>query len=102
VYGFALQETALPFDGKDVADVAEPIMQSFPADEYPHLVELAMEYILQPGYDFGNEFEFGLDVILDALTRSLPATAADRPLNQRWVGQEFGSGQGTDYPGGGE
>jgi hypothetical protein len=27
---------------------------------------------LKPGYDFGNEFYFGLDVILDALSRSLP------------------------------
>ena len=77
VYGFALQEAALPFDGKDtVADIAEPIMQSFPADEYPHLVELTTEYILQPGYDFGDEFEFGLNVILHALAGSIPPIEA--------------------------
>ncbi|MDQ1711649.1 MAG: hypothetical protein QOE45_1099 [Frankiaceae bacterium] len=77
VYGFALQEASLPFDGPDtVADVAEPMMQGFPAGEYPHLVELATEYVLKPGYDFGNEFEFGLGVILDALSKSLPDTAA--------------------------
>ena len=52
------------------------MMEQFPADEYPHLVELATEYILQPGYDFGNEFEFGLNIILDALTRSIPVTVA--------------------------
>jgi hypothetical protein len=40
------------------------------------LVELATEYVMQPGYDFGNEFEFGLDLILDALSRSLPTPAA--------------------------
>jgi AcrR family transcriptional regulator len=80
-YGFALQEAALPFDGpQTVADVAEPIMQSFPADQYPHLVELATEYILQPGYHFGDEFEFGLSVILDALTRSIPDNGNERPL----------------------
>jgi AcrR family transcriptional regulator len=73
VYGFALQEAALPFQGTDTpADVTEPIMQRFNTDQYPHLVEMATEYILQPGYDFGDEFEFGLNVILDALTRSLP------------------------------
>jgi AcrR family transcriptional regulator len=73
VYGFILQEAALPFDGPEtVPAVAEPIMQRFPDGEYPHLVEMATEYILQPGYDFGNEFEFGLNVILDALTRSIP------------------------------
>jgi AcrR family transcriptional regulator len=77
VYGFAIQEAALPFQGPEtVAGVAEPMMEQFPAGEYPHLVELATEYILQPGYDFGNEFEFGLNVILDALTRSIPTTAA--------------------------
>jgi hypothetical protein len=47
------------------------------ADEYPYLFEMATEFILQPGYDFGNEFEVGLTVILDALTRSIPATATD-------------------------
>jgi len=74
VYGFALQEAALPFQGADTAaDVSESIMQQFPTDKYPHLVEMATEFILQPGYNFGDEFEFGLGLILDALTRSIPA-----------------------------
>ncbi|MGZ8725715.1 TetR/AcrR family transcriptional regulator [Aeromicrobium sp.] len=79
VYGFALQEASLPFDGPEtVADIAEPMMQEFPAGDYPHLVELATEYILKPGYDFGNEFEFGLGLILDGLTRALPDTGGSR------------------------
>jgi AcrR family transcriptional regulator len=74
VYGFALQEAALPFKGLETAaDVTEPIMRQFSADEYPHLVEMATQHILQPGYDFGDEFEFGLNVILDALTKSIPS-----------------------------
>jgi AcrR family transcriptional regulator len=77
VYGFALQEAALPFQGTDTAaDVTEPIMQRFRTDQYPHLVEMATEYILQPGYDFGDEFEFGLGVILNALTRALPGNTS--------------------------
>jgi AcrR family transcriptional regulator len=73
VYGFALQEAALPFEGPDTAgDVAEQIMRRFPAGGYPHLVELATEYVLKPGYDFGDEFEFGLSLILDGLGRSIP------------------------------
>ena len=69
-YGFALQEVGLPFEGSDsVADVAEPIMDRFATGEYPHLVEMATDYYLQPGYDFGDEFEWGLDLILDGLTR---------------------------------
>jgi AcrR family transcriptional regulator len=72
VYGFALQEAGLPFDGPEaMADMAEPMMMQFPPGEYPHFVELVTEHILQPGYDFGLEFEFGLNLILDALARSL-------------------------------
>lgn len=77
-YGFALQEAALPFERPDNAGgIAEPMMQQFPTDAYPHLVEMATEYILRPGYDFGDEFDFGLDVILGALTPLLAADNAD-------------------------
>lgn len=72
VYGFALQEAALPFQGPDsVASVAEPMMALMAAGEYPHLVEMATSYYLQPGYDFADEFRFGLDLVLDGLERSL-------------------------------
>jgi AcrR family transcriptional regulator len=74
VYGFALSEAALPINGPDtVADVAESMNRQVSADAYPHLVEFATEHILKPGYDFGNEFEFGLSMILDALARSTGA-----------------------------
>ncbi len=72
VYGFALQEASLPFDTPEtVQDVAEAILAQFPTQEYPHLAELATEHILQPGYDYGDEFEFGLDLLLDSLDRLL-------------------------------
>jgi len=75
IYGFALQEASLPFTGPDgVGDAADPILRQFPAGEYPHCLEMATEHILVPGYDFGDEFEFGLTVILDALARLLPNT----------------------------
>jgi hypothetical protein len=53
-------------------DGAEPITQHLSTGEYPHLAEMATEYYLQPGYDFSNEFELGLNVILEALTMSIP------------------------------
>jgi AcrR family transcriptional regulator len=72
-YGFALQEAALPFEGPEtVADVAEPIMEHFAAGDYPQLVDMSTQYYLKPGYDFGDEFEFGLTLILDALAASIP------------------------------
>jgi AcrR family transcriptional regulator len=71
IYGFALQEAALPFSSETVTEATEAIMEAF-AGEYPHLTEMAAEHILRPGYDFGDEFEIGLTVILDALGRSIP------------------------------
>ena len=46
-------------------------MARFASGEYPHLTEIAVEHVLQPGYDYGDEFEFGLDLILDGLERVL-------------------------------
>ncbi len=66
IYGFGLQELSLPFeDETDVGDIAEAILQALPRDEYPHLTEMIIGHALQPGYDYGAEFEWGLDLILD-------------------------------------
>ena len=74
VYGFALQEASLPFEGPEsVGDIAGPIVELMAAGEYPHLAEMAATYYLQPGYDFGDEFRFGLELIFDGLARSLAA-----------------------------
>jgi hypothetical protein len=71
IYGFALQETSLPFSTpEETAEVAQTIVDGFPTDAYPHLTELAVEHVLQPGYDYGDEFRFGLDLILDGLERT--------------------------------
>ena len=72
IYGFALQEPSLPFDNdEDTAKVAQAIMSRFASGEFPHLTEIAVEYVMQPGYDYGNEFAFGLELILDGLERAL-------------------------------
>jgi AcrR family transcriptional regulator len=73
IYGFALQEASLPFDtGEETSELAQAIVAQFPAEEYPHLAEFTFEHVLQPGYDYGREYEFGLDLILDGLERALP------------------------------
>jgi len=72
IYGFALQEANLPASGGDeMADLAETILEPLPVDDYPHLTELAAEHVMNPGYDFRSEFQFGLDLILDSLSRLL-------------------------------
>jgi AcrR family transcriptional regulator len=72
IYGFAHQQINLPFDtAEETQELAAAILGQHLGAEYPNLVELTTEHVLQPGYDYGNEFEFGLDLILDGLERSL-------------------------------
>ena len=72
IYGFGLQEMSLPFEGEEQAhDVAGDLLESFPIDEYPSLYELIVDHALQPGYDYAAEFEWGLDLILDALEQRI-------------------------------
>ena len=73
IYGFALQETSLPFEtSEELAEVAETIFESLAADEYPYLTEMAVEHALEPGYAYASEYEYGLDLILDGLDRAAP------------------------------
>ncbi|XAS72078.1 TetR/AcrR family transcriptional regulator C-terminal domain-containing protein [Micrococcaceae bacterium Sec5.1] len=77
IYGFALQEAALPFEGRDTAaEITAPIMERFSTGEYPRMVEIAVEHVLKPGYDFGDEFDFGLNLILDGLGRLMDDVGA--------------------------
>lgn len=71
IYGFALQERSLPFDTvEEAAQVAEMMFAQLTADQYPHLAEFTRDHVMKPGYDFGAEFEYGLDLILDGLERA--------------------------------
>lgn len=71
IYGFAFEETTLPSGGEGgFSEAAEQIAAHFPSDDYPYLAELTFEHVLRPGYDFGDSFEFGLDLIIDGLERA--------------------------------
>ncbi|MCW2622306.1 MAG: putative transcriptional regulator [Frankiales bacterium] len=74
IYGFALRERGLPFDtAEETAELAQVMLAQFPVEEFPHLAAFTAEHVMRPGYDYGEEFEFGLDLILDGLQ-----AAADR------------------------
>ena len=71
-YGFALQEASLPAStGEATAELAEEIFAGIDPADYPHLAELTVEHVLAPGYDFADEFAWGLDLVLDGLARAL-------------------------------
>lgn len=72
IYGFALTKLNLPFEtGEEVAAVAMEMLAPFAANEYPNLVEFITDHAMQPGFDHGSEFEYGLDLLLDGLERVL-------------------------------
>ncbi len=77
IYGFALQEATLPLGDteEETAEVAEMMMAQLPTGEFPPLTEFSVMHVLHPGYNHGNEFGFGLELILDGLeTRAQAAS----------------------------
>jgi AcrR family transcriptional regulator len=81
IYGFALQEKHVPFDSaEESAAVAEEQARQFAeqaeerqsaalAEEFPYLAEVVAGHVATVGYDFATAFEYGLDLILDALEK---------------------------------
>jgi hypothetical protein len=68
VHGFVLQEVNLPFhDESELAAMTGAIMDEFPKADFPYLFELTVEHVLQPGYSYGDEFDVGLEVVLDGV-----------------------------------
>jgi AcrR family transcriptional regulator len=70
VYGFVLTELNLPFQpSEDVGDFVATI--DLPADTYPYLTEMIDELVVGKNYSYSNEFDYGLDLILDELHQRL-------------------------------
>lgn len=79
VFGFALQDRNLPFETpEELEAIATAMLERFPAERYPHFAEFSVEHVLQPGYDFAAEFDFGLELVLDGLERARHDDSASR------------------------
>jgi AcrR family transcriptional regulator len=75
IYGFALQQKTLPFETpEESGQLAEARLEALSSDqpsvgeEYPFLAEVVTE-LGKSGYDYNEEFEYGLDLILDTIER---------------------------------
>ena len=74
IYGFALNEQSFPLDtSEEVAEMGTSILRGFPLNAYPHLAEFINEHAVKPGYNYGDEFEFGLELILHGLEQARDA-----------------------------
>ena len=70
IYGFALQEKALPFeDAEESAAVADAQQLEALAAQFPYLAEVVAGHVAKVGYDFDEAFEYGLELILEGLER---------------------------------
>jgi AcrR family transcriptional regulator len=71
IYGFALQEAGLRFTMADAPRAAGG-MATRAGDEYPNLRVIAQRAAADPAA-FPVDFEFGLDILLEGLSRRQPA-----------------------------
>jgi AcrR family transcriptional regulator len=75
VYGQVIQETSLPItSSKEMTESTGSTLEQDTMDHYPHLVEIG-EHAMRSDYTVDKEFEFGLDLILEALERTMTSTA---------------------------
>ena len=73
IYGFALQESNLRVNTPEtLREVTRDVIEQMAGDEYPHMQRVGRE-LMVAGFEFGSEFEFGLDLILGAIEQ-LPKT----------------------------
>lgn len=67
IFGFVLQEVPPVRREQQPQAEVERMLPGLAADDYPHLVEFTKEHVLKPGYRYGDEFDYGLGVVLESL-----------------------------------
>ena len=77
VYGFGRQQLNMSAPpGVKPEEMAEAFLRAIPADEYPYLREMVVDYAMTVGHDERADFAFGLDLVLDGLERLLDRAAS--------------------------
>jgi hypothetical protein len=62
-----IQEIQLPFDTpEENQELAEDIMEGM-SQAFPYLTQFTMEHVMQPGYNYSGEFDYGLKLVLRGL-----------------------------------
>ena len=72
IYGFGRQSLNVSAGSDPMPEeLTEAFLRAIPADEYPYLREMVVDYAMAAGHDEDADFAFGLDLILDGLERLL-------------------------------
>lgn len=72
VYGQVIQEVSLPFQtSEESTETTRTTLEQGAMSNYPHLAAM-YEHAVTHRYTFDDEFEFGLELILDGLERHRP------------------------------
>lgn len=76
LYGFMVQELSLPGNtGADFTEIAGPLLEQI-GETLPYFAEYATQRAMLPDYRFSDEFDVGLDMVLDAIARRREAEVA--------------------------
>jgi AcrR family transcriptional regulator len=67
IIGHAMQALGFPLDAAEMQKRGQEFLRSFPEEEYPALAAHVRHHLEH--VDEGDEFEFGLDLLLDGLER---------------------------------
>jgi AcrR family transcriptional regulator len=70
VFGFVLSELNLPMEqGESAEEFVKEI--GLPTHTYPHLSKMLVEQVIGQNFSYADEFDYGLQLILDALDERL-------------------------------
>ncbi|MEM9034071.1 MAG: TetR/AcrR family transcriptional regulator C-terminal domain-containing protein [Actinomycetota bacterium] len=67
--GHALLAEEFPYDDEELGEAAARFLTTLDTARYPHVTEHIHQHVHPPT---GDDFEFGLDLLLDGLSRLLP------------------------------
>ena len=68
VFGFVLQERSLPgAEPAEIEAMTNAMLDYLPVNQSPNRRDFAVELVLQPGFDVGGQFEWGLELLLGGI-----------------------------------
>ena len=85
LYGFTLQKVNLPFAPDEARRVSAEVLPRIPAQAFPHITQVMTEVMTSGRVE---EFEFGLDLILDGLERDMRRRKRNRVTSDSGGGRD--------------